>query len=146
PEQVAAAARAAGLQFVVLTDHNTVDGKAFEGYHDGVLVLVGTEASTTGGHILGLGVGDPAFRFSGDPLDVVEDFRDLGGVAFAAHPVSAREDFRFTAWDLPGPWGIEVLNGDSQARAAGWPRLLRAAALYGLNPRYALLGTMTPPV
>jgi hypothetical protein len=145
PAEVAAAARAAGLQFVVITDHNTVDAKAFEGYHDGVLVMVGTEASTTGGHILGLGVSDPAYRFSGDPLDVLEDIRDLGGIAFAAHPASARSDFRYTAWDLPGPWGMEVLNGDSQARAAGWLRLLRAAALYGLNARYALLGSLTPP-
>jgi hypothetical protein len=145
PEEVAAAARAAGLQFVVITDHNNVDAKPFEGYHDGVLVLVGTEASTTGGHVLGLGVSDPAYRFSGDPRDVLEDVRDLGGIAFAAHPTSRRPDFRFTGWDLPGPWGMEVLNGDSQARAAGWPRLLRAAAAYGLNPRYALLGTLTPP-
>jgi hypothetical protein len=145
PAEVAAAAKAAGLQFVVITDHNTVDAKPFEGYHDGVLVLVGTEASTTAGHILGLGVADPAYRFSGDPRDVFEDFRDLGGISFAAHPASARPDFRFSGWDLPGPWGVEVLNGDSQARAAGWPRLLRAAALYGVNPRYALLGSLTPP-
>ena len=30
----------------------------------------------------------------------------------AAHPTSARGDFRWTGWDLAGPWGIEVLNGD----------------------------------
>jgi len=145
PDDVAAAAKATGLRFVVITDHNNVDAKPFEGEHDGVLVLVGTEVSTTAGHVLGLGVRDPAFRFSGDARDALEDIRDLGGAAFAAHPRSRREDFRWTGWDLPGPWGMELINGDSQWRAAGWPRLLRTGALYGLNARYAVLGSLTPP-
>jgi hypothetical protein len=147
PQDVAAAARRAGLDFVVITDHNNLDAKSFEGYHDGVLVLVGSEVSTaSSGHVLGLGLReDPAFRFSGDPRDALDDIHLLGGHAFAAHPSSARPDFRWTAWDLPGPWGLELINGDSQWRAAGWGRLLRTAALYGLNPRYALLGSLTPP-
>jgi hypothetical protein len=66
-------------------------------------------------------------------------------VAFAAHPLSPREDFRWTGWELPGPWGLEILNGDSQWRAAGWVRLARTLALYPLNPRYALLGSLTAP-
>jgi hypothetical protein len=145
PEEVAAAARAAGLRFVVITDHNNLDAKPFEGDHDGVLVLVGTEVSTTAGHVLGLGVRDVVFRFSGDAQDALEDIRDLGGTAFAAHPLSPREDFRWTGWELPGSWGMELVNGDSQWRAAGWLRLLRTASIYHLNSRYALLGSVTPP-
>jgi hypothetical protein len=146
PEEIAAAAREAGLRFVAITDHNNLDAKPFEGEHDGVLVLVGTEVSTTAGHVLGLGLGsDPAFRFSGGARDALDDIRLLGGTAFAAHPSSPREDFRFSGWDLPGGWGVELLNGDSQWRAAGWPRLARTAALYVANPRYALLSSLTPP-
>jgi hypothetical protein len=147
PQDVAAAAKRAGLQFVAITDHNNLDAKPFEGYHDGVLVLVGSEISTaSSGHIVGLGLReDPAFRFSGDPDDALDDVHLLGGAAFAAHPLSARPDFRFSAWDRPGPWGLELINGDSQWRAAGWGRLLRTAALYGLNSRYALLGSLTAP-
>ncbi len=145
PDEVIAASRAAGLQFLVLTDHNNLDAKPAEGYHDGILVLVGTEVSTTAGHVLGLGIADPAYRFSGDARDALEDVRDLGGVAFAAHPLSGRDDFRWTGWDLPGPWGIELVNGDSQWRAAGWSRLLLTAGLYRLNHRYALLRSLTPP-
>jgi carbohydrate binding protein with CBM11 domain len=144
PDEVIAAARRAGLGFVVLTDHNHLDGKALEGYHDGVLVLVGSELSTTAGHVLGLGIPDPAFRFSGDPRDVLEDVRDLGGFSFAAHPFSPRDDLRFTGWDLPGPWGLELINGDSEWRRAGVRNLL-TAALYGLNHRYALLESLNPP-
>lgn len=145
PQEVIAAARGAGLGFVVITDHNNLDAKAFEGYHDGLLVLVGTEISTDHGHLLGLGIPDPEFRFSGDARDALEDVRDLGGFSFAAHPLSPRPDFRWTGWSLPGPWGIELLNGDSQWREAGWGRLARTALLYRLRPSYALLGSLTSP-
>jgi len=145
PEEVAAAARRAGLGFVAITDHNHLDAKPFEGYRDGVLVLVGTEISTAAGHVLGLGLPDPAYRFSGSPEDALDDVRDGGGVAFATHPVSPRPDFVWHGWGLPGPWGLELLNGDSQWRTAGWARLVRTAALYAANPRHALLGSLVPP-
>ncbi len=146
PAEIAAAAKAAGLGFVVITDHNNLEAKAFEGYHDGVLVLVGSELSSTAGHLLGLGLReDPSLRFSGDAEDALDDIRLLGGTPYAAHPLSPRQDFRFTGWQLPGRWGLELLNGDSQWRSAGWGRLLRTAALYRLNRRYALLGSLTVP-
>jgi hypothetical protein len=145
PPDVVAAAQAAGLGFVAITDHNNLDAKPHEGYREGVLVLVGSELSTTAGHVLALGIPDPVFRFSGDAADALEDVRDLGGFSFAAHPMNPRPDFRWTGWDLPGPWGIELLNGDSQWRAAGWPRRLRTAAAYPLNPPYALAGLLTDP-
>lgn len=132
PQDVIRAARTAGARFVVITDHNNLDAKPFEGYRDGVLVLVGTELSTTVGHILGIGISEPGYRFSGDGRDGLEDIRDLGGFAVAAHPENPREDFRFTGWNLPGPWGLELVNGDSEWRRAG-ARLLLTAALYGVN-------------
>jgi hypothetical protein len=116
----------------------------FEGYQDGVLVLVGSELSTPGGHVLGVGFDrDPAFRFAGDALDALDDVRHLGGAAFAAHPFSPRPDLRFRDLELPGAWGLELVNGDSDARRAG-PRLLLTAASYRLNPSYALLSAMPP--
>ncbi len=145
PEEVAREARRAGLAFVGITDHNNLDAKPYEGYRDGVLVLVGTEISTTAGHVLGLGLPDPVYRFSGSAEDALEDIRDPGGVAFATHPSSPREDFVWRGWDLPGSWGLELLNGDSQWRAAGLLRLFRTAALYAANPRHALLGSVSPP-
>jgi hypothetical protein len=145
PEEVAAAAREAGLAFVAISDHNNLDARALEGYRDGVLVLVGSELSTPSGHVLGLGLDrDPPFRFNGDARDAMQDVERLGGVAFAAHPFSPRADLRFTAWDTPGSWGIELLNGDSEWRRAG-ARVLASALLYRLNPGYALLKGTSPP-
>src|SRR5437773_7110117 len=40
PAEVIDAARRAGLGFVAITDHNNLDAKPFEGYREGVLVLV----------------------------------------------------------------------------------------------------------
>ena len=145
PAEVAAVAEAMGLGFAFITDHNTLDGKEAEGYHGSTLVLAGVEASTQSGHLLGLGIPDPVFRFSGDAPDALDDIHLMGGAAFAAHPTSARADFRWTGWDLPGPWGIELLNGDSQWREAGGWALAKSAVLYGLNPRYALLQGLGPP-
>jgi hypothetical protein len=66
--------------------------------------------------------------------------RELGGFSIAAHPLNPRADFRWTGWSLPGPWGLEILNGDSLWREAGLGRLARTAVLYKLQPSYALLG------
>ena len=144
PDEVVQAAKAVGARYVVITDHNNLDAKPWEGYRDGVLVIVGSELSTTAGHILGLGLADPTYRFSGDARDGLEDIRDLGGIAVAAHPLSPRADLRFTGWDLPGPWGLELVNSDSEWRKAG-VRVLFTAGLYGLNHRYALLRMLNPP-
>ena len=145
PEQVVAAAQAAGLGFLAITDHNTFGAKPVEGWHGSTLVLVGTEASTVAGHVVALGLDDPGYVFSRDPTDTMDDVRALGGAAFVAHPTSPRADLRWDAWDTPGAWGLEVLNGDSQFREAGWPRRVHAAFAYPLNAPYALLSHMSRP-
>ncbi len=144
-KEVSHAAKTAGLDYVIITDHNNLDGKLDEGYASGVLVIVGTELSTESGHILGLGFPEPTFRFSGDTLDTLGDIYDLGGVGFAAHPNHPRPDLRWTGWEFSGPWGIEILNGDAQWRAAGWGGTIRAALTYPLNPVYALLKLLSHP-
>ena len=144
PEEVIRAAGAVGLDFVGISDHNNVDAKPFEGRHDAVLVIVGTEISTVRGHLLGLGLAeDPVYRFSRGGFEDLKDVRDLGGFSFAAHPFSSRDDFVWYGWDLPGPWGIELINGDSEFRRAG-PRLLLTVGFYELNPVYALLRGLGP--
>ena len=143
---IESAAAAAGLDFVIVTDHNTLAGQPREGYGDtGVLTIVGTEISNHEGHLLAVGLPAPTYRFSGDGLDTLRDLDDLGSLSFAAHPESPREDLRWTGWSLPGDWGIEILNGDSQWRAAGWTRLLSTALLYPLNSDYSLLRLLRRP-
>jgi hypothetical protein len=145
PESVIDAAKAAGIDFVVITDHNEFPAKRLEGYAGRVLVIVGTEISTRSGHILAFGLPEPTFRFSDDASEVLDDIRYLGGVAVIAHPDNRRQDFRWTQWDAPGPWGIEILNGDTEWRSMGWVGTARLLAAYPLNPTYALLRALGRP-
>ena len=144
-DEIVAAARRARLDFVIITDHNDFDLKPQERYSDGVLVIVGTEISTRSGHVLGLGVPEPTFRFTDDAAEVFEDVDHLGGLAMVAHPMSPESDFQWRGWDLPGGWGIELLNGDSQWRAAPWPAVMGSAFNYPLDSSYALLNVLTLP-
>ncbi len=108
-EEVVRAARDAGLQFVVVTDHNTI-APGEQGWHDGVLVVEGTEASTRFGHVVALGVPralDVAER-DADPLAAIAR---LGGEAVLAHPLHPRRPF--SGWGT-GPWrGFEILSNDT---------------------------------
>jgi len=107
--EVVAAAKDAGLQFVVVTDHNVVTpGEA--GWHDGVLVIEAHEASTRWGHVVAPGAPralDQAER-QGDPLAAIAA---LGGAPVLAHPFHARRPF--TGWGNR-PWrGLEIVSNDT---------------------------------
>lgn len=144
-QEVLAAARATGLSFVVVTDHNQVGAPALARYHDGVLAISGTEISTNAGHLLALGIADPGYAFPAEVHDALDDIRRLGGIPVAAHPWSPRADLQWTGWRLPGPWGVELVNLDSAWRRAGWMRLGWAMLAYRLNPSHALLSVLDTP-
>jgi hypothetical protein len=107
--EVVGAARAAGLDFVVVTDHNVRAPERAE-YVDGVLVVPATEVSTQFGHVVALGVPralTPAER-DGDPLGAIAA---LGGQAVLAHPLHPSRPF--TGWGR-GAWrGFEVVSNDT---------------------------------
>jgi hypothetical protein len=64
--QIIAAGQRAGVDVVILTDHNTRAGSSFEGWHDSVLLLVGEE-DTPGRHDHTLLLGD-GLRFAAHPF------------------------------------------------------------------------------
>jgi hypothetical protein len=145
-EEIAAAAARAGLQFVAITDHG--DGTRPPHppeYLDGVLCLDGVEISTTGGHYLALGLPAAPYRLAGEPRDVVEDVRRLGGVGVVAHPDSAKPELRWDAWDAPVD-GLEWLNADSEWRdEASRVSLVLQALAYPWRPAGALVRMFDRP-
>ena len=145
PERVAQAAREAGLSFVVITDHNTDAARAFSGYRDGVLVMVGAELSTHQGHLLGLGMRPLAFPPAEDARNALDDVHHLGGAAFAAHPTSSRDGLDWSGWGLEGGWGLEVLNLDSLSRQASWTALLGTLAVWPFDAPYAIASGLDRP-
>jgi hypothetical protein len=135
PAELAAEARAAGLDFVASTEHNTPSASLGWGAHAGpdLLVLDGQEVTTRDGHWLALGLAPGAlvdwrYRAADGVLGgVLGGLRARGGLAVAAHPFCP---FPGCAWRFgyQGVDAVEVWNGpwtpDDEAALAVWDGLL----------------------
>lgn len=104
--ELLAAVREAGADVLVLTDHDSLGAKrdGWEGWHDGVLLVVGTEVSPRGGHLLALGIDEPVPHEGRSEDAILADVAEQGGLAIAAHPFSegSRMSRRI---GRPHPWG-----------------------------------------
>ncbi|NSW83752.1 MAG: PHP domain-containing protein [Syntrophothermus sp.] len=145
-DRVVEAAARAGLDFIVITDHNTLRAKEEEGYHKGVLVLVGMELNYRCNHYLVLNVSEPVPSNDKDPQAIIDEVRNRGGIGFIAHPVEKGSPFYekgltypWTQWDANGFTGIEIWNRLSQWRD-GLQSVGKAAYLTVVNPHAALVG------
>ncbi|MBI2195111.1 MAG: flippase-like domain-containing protein [Planctomycetes bacterium] len=104
------------LDFLVVTDHDTLEaiGDGWQGWHDGVLNIVGVEISARQGHSLALGLRECDGLKNLQPPDYLREVRRRGAFAFVAHPLSkARREFQvdldaWTYWDCPDFHGLEV--------------------------------------
>ena len=143
-DEIAAAAAAAGLDFVIVTDHGDGMSARPAAYRAGVLVVEGVEISTGGGHYVALGLPAAPYPLGGDARGVVEDVRRLGGFGVIAHPTSPRRALAWSDWSLPAD-GIEWINGDSTWRDAGPLALLRTAIGYWVRPPESLASLLARP-
>jgi hypothetical protein len=115
--EIAAAAEANDLDFVLLTDHDTLRAKqnGEEGWHGSVLVLVGEEVSPSrGGHYLAFGI-DRVIDHKGlDGHAIIEQVNERGGFGFLSHPFSKgserfnRSPMSWSAMDATGYTGLEL--------------------------------------
>lgn len=146
PGELATAARAAGLDFIVSTEHNTNSANEIWGAVDteGLLVVAGEEVTTRHGHWLAVGLpphGWVDWRYA--PRDGVfathaAGVRTSGGMVIAAHPAVPLPG---SAWEFgyQDVDGVEVWNGmwnlDDEAALRIWHRMLtrgrRLAAVGG---------------
>jgi predicted metal-dependent phosphoesterase TrpH len=141
PGQLAAAARANGLDFIAITEHNTAGtyGDWAELAGDDLLVILGQETTTLTGHWLALGI-EP-----GQVIDWRYGIRDhrigqyvdhvhrAGGLCVVAHPHAPYPHGAFMypfdgfdvvevwngLWSSDRPW-----NADNNAAVAEWGRAL----------------------
>jgi len=129
-DQVAEAAAAAGLDFVIFTDHG--DGTREPEppqYRSGLLCIDAVEISSRGGHIVALSLPATPYPLGGEARDVLDDIARMGGTAIAAHPGSLKPELQWTDWTLPVD-GIEWLNTDSEWRDESPWSLLRTLIAY----------------
>ena len=89
-DELVTAAAAAGVDLVLLTDHDSLGARrdGWEGRQGGVSLLVGTEVSPKQGHYLAFGVDREIPHVGRSALQIAGAVRDAGGVGFAAHPFS----------------------------------------------------------
>ena len=143
--EVVRAAREAGLQFIVVADHNVLAPED-AGWRDGVLVVPATEISAPYGHVVGIGIPRELTREERQ-RDALGAVHALGGEAVLAHPFHPGRPFARWARD---DWsGMEVVSNDSfwgQTRGEhGWWRVGRALVLLPFDPGRAMLAFFHEP-
>lgn len=117
-EDIVKYAKKAGLNWIIITDHNNIEGlkNGKEGYYDDVCVLVGTEISPgKSNHYLALDVYEEISEELA-PAEFIKKVNDLGGFGFVAHPdeKTPRENnypaLRWEDWSINGFQGLEIWN------------------------------------
>jgi hypothetical protein len=136
--EIAAAAATSGTDVVLLTDHDTLAAREWEGWHHGVLVLVGVELSGAAGHLLCFGIDEVIPHEGVGAAELARRVVDAGGICFAAHPFSegsrmARAIGKPHPWtDFAGPltgielWSLETDELEAARTPAQLVRFLRA--------------------
>lgn len=132
---LAARARAEGLDFIAITDHNNTAHQREALDVPGLLAIVGEEVTTPGGHMNVWGLGGPRdfvdFRVSpGDPaiIDLVTAVASRGALVGINHPYSSCVA---CSWTHPVPVGVGTIEisgrePEEMPRAVAlWDMLLR---------------------
>lgn len=139
--EVAQAALGAGLDFIIVTDHN-VRVADIEGYYgeagQQILVLVGEEIHDTrrspqANHLLVYGVEPEMAGLASSPQELIDGVREEGGFSFLAHPFDHEialvdePDLSWVNWDVSGYAGIELWNYMSEFKGllTNWVKVLR---------------------
>jgi hypothetical protein len=144
--EVARAAADAGLDFVVVTDHNVwVDG--CERYYDKVLLLVGEEVHDVrrqpqANHLLVYNAEAEVVLHADDPQGLIDEVDRQGGFSYIAHPYEYGGDgfsaIPWADWDVKGYVGLEIWNYMSEFKALASNKL--AAIYYAYLPAQGIRG------
>lgn len=111
-----------GLDFIALTDHNTLRAlqEGYEKWYGNTLLLVGCEINDkeNKNHYLAFGINE-AFSTRTPAKKYVDKVKELGGIGFIAHPHEKRQHkehpaYPWTEWDTEDFTGIEIWNHMSE--------------------------------
>lgn len=116
--EIANYAKKAGLKWIIITDHNSLEGlhNNEEGWYDGVAVLIGQEISPIdSNHFIALGLNEVVAE-NNTPQEFINITNKLGGFGFIAHPAESETrknpfpPLRWTDYSVQGSFGIEIWN------------------------------------
>nr|HID13913.1 hypothetical protein [Anaerolineae bacterium] len=147
--EVAQAAAEAGLDFVIVTDHNVwVDG--CEGYYGQVLLLVSEEVHDVrrrpqANHLLAYNAETELAPLAADPQMLIDEVNRRGGFSYLAHPYEYGSPISpdlapipWADWDVIGYTGLEIWNYMSEFKALLRNKL--AAVYYAYFPARGIRG------
>jgi hypothetical protein len=144
-EELAGAGNRVGMDFLISTDHNTLqpltDRK--EGWYDHLLFLSGEEIGMNGEYALAIGISNTVKRNQREPQAVVDEVGQQGGIAFISHPLHPRSGW--VNWGTTGLTGMEIIDGALVWQKADGLTLFWSLMTYPLNPSYALLNLYQKP-
>jgi predicted metal-dependent phosphoesterase TrpH len=131
----ALAIKAAGLDVVCATDHNTIEGALrLRERADGFRVIIGEEISSRDGEIIGLFL-DKAVPRDLSAEETIARIHEQGGLVSVPHPFSHNRIYRIRREALERVWptidAIEVFNA-REAIANDNRRALAFAQLHGI--------------
>ena len=112
-DSISKAAKQAGLDWIIITDHNYIDAE--EGIYNGVYVIKGEEISpATCNHYLAFGI-NKLIEPDNDSRINISNVRIAGGFGFAAHPdesLERKNKWCPIRWDNKdtSPDGVEIWN------------------------------------
>ncbi|CAG1014641.1 hypothetical protein ANAEL_05036 [Anaerolineales bacterium] len=129
-KDIAAAALRAGVDVVIVTDHNVLV-QGLEGYYKEkikkVLMLIGEEIHDQArapqkNHLLVFNAGRELATFADNPQRLIEQVREAGGLSFLAHPDDPaapavnETDISWEDWSVQNYTGIELWNALSELK------------------------------
>lgn len=129
--ELAQAAIRAGLDAIIVTDHN-IWVKGVEKYYqlgeEQVLLLAGEEVHDQArdpqkNHLLVFGAEKEMATFASDPQNLINQVIDAGGLCFLAHPIEKEApkfnqgDLSWVSWDVMGYTGIELWNSMTEFKS-----------------------------
>ena len=122
-EKAVRVANAQRLDYLLITEHNTLRPlqEGLQGWHGGVLVLIGTEISTRAGHYLAFNITQEIDRSRRTTQQIIDEANRQGGFGFIAHPYYKRR--RWNDWNVTGFTGLEIYNVAHDTLDENWRRL-----------------------
>ncbi len=122
-KEIAGYAEETGLDFIIITDHNTLRAlnEGYEKWYGKTLVLIGCEINDkeNKNHYLAFNV-NKTYSTRLPASEYVNQIQQDGGIGFIAHPHEKRSSmekhppYPWSEWDIPNFTGIEIWNHMSE--------------------------------
>ncbi|MFO7951299.1 MAG: CehA/McbA family metallohydrolase [Bacillota bacterium] len=145
-DQIAREAASAGLSYIVITDHETLEGLPEESIKHGVVLLVGAEINRKHSHYVALDLKEMIESDEVNPQNVIDRVKDSGGLGFLAHPfekghlyIEKGKAYPWIYWPVFNFNGLELWNYTSHWRGRD-PSPIKTLYWFFFNRKAAMDG------